>query len=250
MEQKKECAKLAQKHLKTLLKPLGFQLYPHSTNRFVRVRDEFIDEICLYNAKLAYIKLEYYIRSRFAPFAWLRCDEERLWRVAKKPTSDLTWHTDLLREGGLDYFERVWRDVAYALEHCVLPEMENMTIETFLSRQVLHSENVQDLFLAYKTIDLKEPCSICCPDAAGHGIELWRLGRFDEGIPYLRYAQRSYHAQLADCEPEFRNVWQRQFKELALLEELLSLWERKEGDWMLAIQQRINQIAIDWIMYA
>ena len=246
---KKESVQLAKQRLKLLLKPLGFQPFPRSTNRFVRVRDEFIDEIYLYSAHHRYTKLDCYIHSCFAPFAWLQCDEERLWRAAKKPASDLTWNTNLLLEDGLDYFETVWRDVVCAIECYILPEMEDMTIETFLSRQVLPSENTQELFLAYQTIDLKGPCSVCNPKAAGHGIELWRLGRFEEGVPYMIFARQSYRTQLAGCEQEAKDVWHRQFMELALLEKLLSLWECKEGDWQLAIQQQINQIAADWVTY-
>lgn len=246
---KKESVQLIKKRLKIFLKPLGFQLYPRSTDRFVRVQDKFIDEIYIYHARRIYVKIEYYIRSRSAPFAWLQCDEERLWRAAKKPASDLTWHTDLLWENGLGYFETVWRDVTCAFEQCILPEMENMTIDTFLSRQMRHDENMQVLFLAYETIDLEKPCAICSPQAAAHGILLWHLGRFEEGVPYLNYARQSYHAQLANCEPELREVFHRQFLELALLEELLSLWECKEENGMLAIQQRLNRLADDWVMY-
>ena len=79
---KKESVQLIKKRLKIFLKPLGFQLYPRSTDRFVRVRDKFIDEIYIYHARRIYVKIEYYIRSRSAPFAWLQCDEERLWRAA------------------------------------------------------------------------------------------------------------------------------------------------------------------------
>lgn len=66
---------------------------------------------------------------------------------------------------------------------------------------------------------------------------------------HLNFALQSYRVQLTDCEQEDREVWHRQFMELALLEELLSLWERKEDNWMLAIQQRISQVAVDWIKY-
>jgi len=83
--------------------------------------------------------------------------------------------------------------------------------------------------------------------AAGCGIELWRLERFGEGAPYLRYAQEGYHAQLTDCGQE--DVYRRQFMELALIEDLLSLWERKEEGWTEAVRQRIGQVAADWIKY-
>lgn len=252
MEQKitkREGVQLAKKRLKQLLSPLGFHTYPRTTDQFIRVRDEFIDRIHLYHAHRTGFNLDCYISPRFAPFTWLKCDEERLWRAARKPISNLHWNTNLLLENGLDYFEAVWHDMACALKRHVLPEMENMTIEIFLSRQVLPSEDMRDIFLPYQIIDLNGPCSICSPLIAGHGIELWHLRKFEEGAPYLYYASQGYHAQLSGCKENEKDVFQRQFMELALLEELLSLWERKEGDWMLAIQQRIDQIATNWIMY-
>ena len=44
---KKEAVRIVKKRFKELLKPLGFQPYPHSTTRFVRVREEFVDEVRL-----------------------------------------------------------------------------------------------------------------------------------------------------------------------------------------------------------
>ena len=80
-------------------------------------------------------------------------------------------------------------------------------------------------------------------------MELWHLGRFDEGVPYLQFAQRGYHSQLSKIAPEEREIFQKRFIELALLEELLALWEHKERDWELAIRKKLDQIAVDWSMY-
>jgi len=248
MEQltKRESVQLAKKRLKEFLQPLGFRTVPRAARRFVRAREEWIDEIILYTARYCRLmKLDCYIHARCAPFAWLRCDEERLWRAAGKPVSDLCWQTVFLLERGTVYWEAVWRDVARALERCVLPEMEAMTTEAFLSRLLRPSE--EGLFLAYQTIDLEQPRPVCAPMAAGYGIELWRLGRFGEGAPYLRLAQEGYRAQLAGCGQE--DVRRRQFMELDLIEELLSLWERKEEGWMGAVRQRIEQAAADWMRY-
>jgi len=148
---KKESVQLAKQHLKELLQPLGFRTFPRAAHRFVRAREEFIDEIFLYTAPGRLMKLDCYIRARHAPFAWLLCDEERLWRAAGKPVSELYWQTAFLLERGAEYWEAVWRDAARALERCVLPEMEAMTTESFLSRLSRNSE--EGLFLAYQTID-------------------------------------------------------------------------------------------------
>jgi len=242
---KKESVQLAKGHLKEFLQPLGFRTFPRAAHRFVRAREEFIDEFFLYTAPRRLMKLDCYIRARSAPFAWLRCDEERLWRAAGKPVSELSWKTVLLLERGTEYWETVWRDVARALGRCVLPEMEAMTTEAFLSRLSQNSE--EGLFLAYQTIDLEQPRPVCAPMAAGYGIELWHLGQFEEGASYLRYAREGYRAQMADCGQE--DVWRRQFMELALIEDLLSHWEGEEEGWMEAVRQRIGQVAADWVKY-
>jgi len=242
---KKESVQLAKQHLRELLKPLGFRTFPRAAHRFVRAREEFIDEISLYSAPGRLMKLDCYIRARHAPFAWLCCDEERLWRAAGKPVSELYWQTAFLLERGGEYFEAVWRDVARALERCVLPEMEAMTVEAFFSR--LSQNSGDGLFRAYQTINLEQPQPVCAPMAAGCGIELWRLGRFEAGVPYLRYAREGYRAQLADCGQE--DVFRRQLMELALIEDLLSHWERKEEGWMEAVRQRIDQVVADWMQY-
>ena len=44
---KKDGVKIVKKRFKELLKPLGFQPYPHSSTRFIRVREDFIDEVRL-----------------------------------------------------------------------------------------------------------------------------------------------------------------------------------------------------------
>ncbi|MBD5118555.1 MAG: hypothetical protein HDT37_05545 [Clostridiales bacterium] len=246
----REGRQLAQKRLKAFLQPLGFQSYPRPYKRFLRVRKEWIDEIS-FDTDRIHGEIICYIFPRFAPLTWLRCDRERLWRVEGKPVSDLNWSYVRLLDEGLDYFEAVWQDITHAIERKVLPQMEQMTADTFLSRQTQFSNDVRDLFLPYQNqvLSLQNQSLICNPIAAGHGMELWHLGRFDEGVPYLQFAQKGYHSQLAGLAPEEREVFHKRFIELALLEELLALWEHKEGDWKLAIRRKLDQIAADWSMY-
>lgn len=108
-----------------------------------------------------------------------------------------------------------WRDVARALERKVLPQMEQITADRFLSRQSQPGNDTGDLFLPYRNqaIDLRHRSLSCDPIAAGHGMELWHLGRFDEGVPYLRFAQEGYHAQLAGLAPEERETFRKQYLE-------------------------------------
>lgn len=246
----KESRQLAQKRLKTFLQPLGFRPYPRPYKRFLRAREEWIDEISFYTDRI-HGEIICYIYPRFAPFTWLKCDRERLWRIEGKPVSDLNWDYVRLLDEGLDYFEAAWRDITHAIEYKVLPQMEKMTADTFLSRQTHPSNDVGNLFLPYQNeaISLQNRSLMCDPIAAGHGIELWHLGCFDEEIPYLQFAQRGYHSQLSKIAPEEREIFQKRFIELALLEELLALWEHKEKDWKLAIRGKLDQIAADWSIY-
>ena len=41
----------------------------------------------------------------------------------------------------------------------------------------------------------------------------------------------------------------KQYLELALLDELLALWEQQEGDWKQAIRRKLDRTAADWSMY-
>lgn len=246
----KEGRQLAQKRLKAFLQPLGFQPYPRPYKRFLRAREEWIDDISFYTDRI-HGEIICYIFPRFAPLTWLKCDRERLWRIEGKPVSDLNWDYVQLLDKGLDYFDMVWQDITHAIEHKVLPQMEPMTADTFLSRQTQPSDDIRDLFLPYRNqaLDLQNRSLMCDPIVAGHGMELWHLGRFDEGVPYLQFARKGYHSQLAGLAPEEREIFHKRFIELALLEELLALWEQKEGNWELAIRRKLDQIATEWITY-
>lgn len=247
----KEGRQLAQKRLKAFLQPLGFRSYPRPYKRFLRAREEWIDEISFYSDRI-HGEIVCYLFPRFAPFTWLKCDRERLWRTEGKPVSGLNWDYVRLLDEGLDYFEAVWRDITRALERRVLPQMERMTADTFLSRQTRPGSDMEDLFLPYgdQVLNLRNSIAAGCnPIAAGHGMELWHLGRFEEGAAYLQFARKGYQAQLADLAPEEREIFHKRFTELALLEELLALWEHKEDDWELAIRRKLDQTAADWSMY-
>ena len=251
---KKDGVKIVKKRFKELLKPLGFQMYPHSSTRFIRVREDFIDEVRLDTAGY-HLAVMYFIYSRHTPFAWLKCDQGRLWRTAKEHISThLEWYCKMPPDGGsccyqTEYFETVWRDVSYVLTQYILPQMEAMTREGFISRLLERSRNDRDFFLPHQTVSLAIPYFPGTNEAAVYGVELWRLERYEEAIPYLTLAQKKYKDWLTDYEQETEHIYRCFRKRLALLDELLSCWESREESRMLQAQKQVTQVALDWIEY-
>ena len=251
---KKDAVKLVKKRFKELLKPLGFRLYPHSSTRFIRVREDFIDEVRL-DTWGSHLKADYYIYLRSAPFAWLHCDSGRLWRTTKEHiTTYLAWWCEIPVDGGQWYykqqhFEEVWRDVAYVLENHVLPQMEAMTEEIFISRLLERSGNDSDFFLAHNLVSITYPYFPGTNETAMYGVSLWRLGKYEEGVPYLSYTQQKYRDWIAGYEQETEHFYLCQIKRLALLDELLFLWENHPENWEAQAQESISRIAVDWIEY-
>lgn len=251
---KKEAVKIVKKRFKELLKPLGFQSYPHSTTRFIRVREDFIDEVRL-DTWGYHLDADYYIYLRSAPFAWLKCDRGRLWRTTKEHISThLAWYCEMPEESGPWYykqqhFEEVWRDVAYVLENHILPQMEAMTEEIFISRLLEHSRSDSDFFLAHQTVSLELLYFPGTPEVAIYGVSLWRLGKYEEGVPYLTLAQQKYRDWLVGFEQETEHFYLCHKRTLELLNELLSLWGNRPENWETQAQERIGQVKEDWIEY-
>ena len=103
---KKEAVKIVKKRFKELLKPLGFQPYPHSTTRFMRVRANFIDEVRL-DTEGYHLNADYFIYLRYAPFTRLHCDKGRLWRTTPEHISThLAWYCEIPPEGGPWYYKQ------------------------------------------------------------------------------------------------------------------------------------------------
>lgn len=253
---KKDAVKLVKKRFRELLKPLGFQPYPHSTTRFMRVRENFIDEVRL-DTWGYHLDADYYIYLRSAPFAWLHCDSGRLWRTTKEHISThLAWYCKMPPNGGAwyymkEHFEEVWRDIGFVLEYYVLPQMEAMTEEVFVSRLLERSRNDSDFFLAHQTVSLEYLYYPGTPEAAIYGVALWRLGKYEEGATYLTYARQKYRDWLKEYEQEQddSHFYLCHIKTTDLLDELLSLWESRPENWETQAQERIGQVKVDWIEY-
>lgn len=252
--QKKKGVSLVKKRLKELLTPLGFQAYPRSTTRLVRVRDAFIDELRLDTAG-SHLNIDYYIYLRFAPFAGLRCDAGRLWRTARDHIgTHLSWGCEIPPSGGayyykLNYFEAVWRDVALVLRQYILPQMEAMTEEKFLSRLEKWNQNDRDFFRAYQTVSLTIPYYPGTGEAAAYGVGMWRRRSYEEGAPYLALAQKKYCEWLTQFQREADHFVRCHAAALALLDELLILREIGGAGWEAAVRERIERVSENWLDY-
>ena len=251
---KKEGVKIVKKRYKEFLKPYGFEPYPHSTVRLVRVREHFIDEVFLDTVGY-HLDPEYRIYARKAPFAPLRCDHGRLWRATKAHTSThLQWKCKFITNTATAYyttkdFEATWNDVVYVLKNAVLPQMDTMTEKLFLSRLQQGSPNDEDFFLAHDLVCLEDFYYQGMSETAVYGVELWGLGRYSDAIPYLTFAQQKYRQWLVGHEQDTSPFYLCHIRTLALLDQLLNLWERKGEDWMQQSQESIHQVAENWMMY-
>lgn len=249
---KKDGVRLARKRLKELLKPLGFQA--RSTNCLIRVRENFIDEITLDTSSYR-LKPDYYIYYRPAPFTRLCCDQYRLWRTAQKEIStQLYWSCKIPPEGGpyyyeMGHFEAAWRDVAHVLEHYLLPHMEAMTPESFFPRLISDSRYDWDFFRPQNLIFLNGSGWPGSPEAAVYGVGMWRMGKYEEGVPYLIHAQRRYRSYIRLYTQEGETVSPGIKRTLRGLDRLMFLWRRQEEGWTSTAQERIDQIANDWENY-
>lgn len=245
---------MVRNRLKELLIPLGFRSHPRSKGRFMRVRDEFIDEVNL-DAAGYHLEPGFAVFYRPAPFTALFCDKGRLWRTAKENiTTHLSWHCEIPPEGGQFYykpddFEEVWRDVAYVLKHYVLPKMEEMTAQKFLSLLVEPSAYDYELFQSSDVIRFHSPCFGGTHEAAVYGVGMWRAGHYDEGVPYLTFAQYKYRNWIAEYGQKTEHFYQYHSAILKLLDELISFWAKGGADWTLAVQERIGRVASEWMDY-
>ena len=250
---KKDGVKLVRKRLKELLKPLDFQ--SRSTNQLIRVREHFIDMVELDTGGYHLDPL-YHIYYRSAPFTRLHGDMYRIWRTAQVKTP--YWSCEVPPEGGPYYyepehFETVWRDVSYILKHHVLPYMEAMTPEKFLSLLVTYTNSDLDFFRPQNLACFSSPYPgwSGVSEAASYGVGMWRMEKYEEGVPYLIFARERYRAWLETYEQERDNsrFYRCHVLTLELLDRLLTPLEKKRPGWATAAQRKIDQVELNWADY-
>lgn len=253
---KKAGVQIVRRRLKEMLTPLGFQPHPIHKGNFVRVRDELIDEVAL-RTDGYHLEPVFSIYYRPAPFAAFRADMKCVWRLAQENiTTHLEWNCKLPEQGGPYYyepahFEEVWKDVVYVWEQHVFPKMEEMTAEQFLSLLVEHQPYGWNFFHPDQIISFTALGHFCRPEAAVYGVGMWEQGLFDEGVPYLTFAQYGYRRWLTNglAKPDQSHFYQVHVRISELLDELVSLWAQKEENWTNDALARIEQVRDHWTEY-
>lgn len=255
---KKEAVKLVRKRLREMLKPLGFQLYPKSSNRLMRVREEFIDEVSL-RTDGTHLTPCFHIYYRKAPFesAYVDLVNGSLVRVMKKQEqikTNLWWDVNIPQSGPYYYtaehFEEVWKDVALALERYIIPYMDAMSVEKLLSFMVKwqrREDGEEEIFRVFPTVFFRDPYFSCMDQAAVYGVGMWIAERYTEGLPYIIFAQNKYREHIRPHELE-----KEQFNEgraLGVLDTLIDIYERKPEELKDTVQQLSSMISANWMDY-
>lgn len=250
---KKDAVKEVRARLKTLLAPYGFRPLPRQTNRFLRPRDLFLDEIWL-DTYGTHLRAEARLYCRCAPFAPLHLDYGRLWRSVKDQINGhLFWECEIPDQGpyyyDIDHFETIWQNTAHAIPHALLPNMEALTMDRLF---LLLTENTcceQDFFRPQSLIFLKSSGWPGIPESAVYGTAKWRLGQYEEGLPYLLHAQPIYQKDVAAHAGDINRVQSGRAAALGVLDDLLALWTNRQEGWETAIQSRIDQVSEHWQDY-
>ena len=137
--------------------------------------------------------------------------------------------------------------MAYVLKQHILPQMEAMTPETFLPRLLQRSPDDQDLFVSYSTVHFDALYFDCMSEAAAYGVGMWRMDKYEEGIPYLTFAQQKYREWLTGHE---ENPFHRSYVlTLELMDRLLALWAKGRPCWAPVAQKRLDQVELNWADY-
>ena len=251
---KKKGVQIVKKRFKELLKSFDFYPYHNSTIQFVRVRDKFIDRVFI-DTYGYHLDVEYFIYPRCAPFVWLRGDSGRIYRTAKEEIStSLFWECEFAPNScaafySVSHLEEVWKDVSHVFEKFVLPQMDAMTDEIFSSRLLNYSNNDKEFFLPYHTAGLDYDFFPGSDASATYAVEMWHFGKYEEGLPYLIYADKKYKEWVEEREYEDTHQYHSIVKIMELLDALLSLYESKKDGWTLEAQQLIDEVSQEWPRY-
>lgn len=252
---KKEAVRLVRKRCKELLEPLGFRPHPKERNRLMRVREELIDEVSL-RTDGTHLAPCFHIYYRKAPFTSLYVDlvNGSLWHIMKERENIdtfLWWNVEIPDKGSYYYttehFEAVWRNVALALEHYILPYMDAMSVEKLLSFMVKHNRQKEDFFRVHQIVFFSDKYFTCMNQAAVYGVGMWIAGKYEEGLPYIIFAQNKYREHIRPHEPE-----KEQFNEgrvLGVLDTLIDIYERRPEELKDTIQHLTDHISGNWVDY-
>lgn len=255
---KKDAVKLIKKRLLEKLKPLGFQSHPRSKSRYMRIRGELIDEVSL-RTDGYHLELWFFMYYRRAPFACLKLDEGRLWRIMKAQeniSTYLCWHGEFLESSEQknycykeEHFEAVWQEMVLALEQYVLPYMEKMSVEKLLTLMVKRGGEDEEFFRVNQTVFFHDKYFRCMSEAAVYGVGMWVLGNYTEGLPYIIFAQNKYRHWMEGREQETEHSFRCKGRTLEILDNLIEIYEMRREELGMTVQKLTNQISENWADY-
>lgn len=254
---KKEAVKLVRKRLKELLMPLGFQLHPKEKNRFMRIREELIDEVSL-RTDGTNLRPCFHMYYRQAPFVSIYVDlvNGSLYRVMKEREniSRMLWWDVNIPDNGpyyyqTEHFEEIWKNVVLALEQYVLPYMDAMTVEKLLSFMVkrYNKRDEEDIFRADTSVFFSDKFFACMDQAAVYGVGMWIAENYEEGLPYIIFAQNKYRERIRPYEQEKEKL--REGRILEVLDTLIDIYERRPQELKATVQRLTDMISANWMDY-
>lgn len=251
---KTEALKLVRKRLKEMLKPLGFVTHPRSKVCLVRVRGELIDVVGL-RTDGCHLEPSISVYYAPAPFESADLDVIRLWSFMEEKeniTTRLMWECIITENGyyyETEHFETVWQEIAFTLEQYVLPCMELLTVERFLSFMIMDSRQKEDFFHVHQTVFFSDSYFQCMSAAAVYGVGMWRLGYYDEGLPYVIFAQNKYRHWMTGREQETDYFHVCKARALQKMDELVSAFERRPESFGTIVRELTDQICENWADY-
>ncbi len=184
----------------------------------------------------------------------LHLDYGRLWRSVKDQINGhLFWECEIPDQGpyyyDIGHFETIWQNTAYAIPHALLPNMEALTMDRLFTLLTENTRCEQDFFRPQSLIFLRSSGWPGVPESAVYGTAKWRLGQYEEGLPYLLYAQPIYRQDVTAHAGDINRVQSGRAAALGVLDGLLALWANRPEDCETAIQSRIGQVSEHWQDY-
>lgn len=246
---KKDAVRLVKKRLLELLEPEGFTRHPKHRGILCRERSEFID--CMsFRTDGYHLELVCATCLKITPYVGVHADWYAVSKALPERSPELKWRECVVGQGPfyykVDYFEKVWDDVAYAIRHCLLQSLAEMDLVQYLP-----------LFIDRSKWKIFEPDTIIGLDtlyyqgmmeAVVFGLGSWRQGNYEEGLTYLTFAREKLTLYLAGYTEE-NSCMIKDKAILRYLDDVLALWESKPDDWVGLLHQRMDEEAQGWMSH-
>lgn len=148
-----------------------------------------------------------------------------------------------------EHFENVWQEVKLALEHYLIPYMDALNVEKFLSLMVKYSRQDEDFFKPYEKVRFNDEYGRCMSEAAVYGVGMWNLEKYAEGLPYIIYAQNQYRVWMTGREQETEHFYKYHGRALEVMDTLVDVYERRPEELKDTVQHLTDTISANWADY-